>query len=55
MRITIETSSWAEVQRIVTMLKSLEISNVNVIGEEGKITSISKGDKTIDPQSLFGI
>lgn len=55
MRITIETSNWNDIQRIVAMLKSLDISDFNIVSTEEKKSLISKGDKTLDPQSLFGI
>ncbi|MEO1212496.1 MAG: hypothetical protein AAFY45_03150 [Bacteroidota bacterium] len=55
MRITIETSSWNDIQRIVAMLKSLDISDFNIVNTEGKDTLVSKGDKSIDPHALFGM
>ncbi len=46
MRITIETSSWRDIQRIVAMLKSLDISDFNIVGTKEMETAVSKGDKS---------
>ena len=56
MRITIEAADIQEVERVLTLLKRLNISNIEVIpGPSGKRPPVTKGDKTIDPEVLFGI
>lgn len=56
MLITIEAIDIHEVERIVTLLKSLNIKNIEVIpGPSGEGPFITKGNKKIDPQELFGI
>lgn len=56
MRVTIEAIDIQEVERILFLLKSLNLKNVEVIpGPSGQSPSITKGDKKVDPRALFGI
>ena len=56
MRVTIEAVDIQEVEKIIFLLKSLNIKNVEVIpGPSGQGPSITKGDKKVDPRALFGI
>lgn len=56
MRVTIEAIDSQEVEKILFLLKSLNIKNIEVIpGPSGQSPSITKGDKKIDPHALFGI
>ena len=56
MRVTIEVIDIQEIEKILFLLKSLDIKNIEVIpGPSGHIPSITKGDKKIDPRALFGI
>jgi hypothetical protein len=56
MRISIEAIDIQEVEKILLLLKSLNIKNIEVIpGPSGQHPSITKGDKEIDPRELFGV
>ena len=56
MRVTIDAVNIQEVEKILLLLKSLNINNIEVIPEpSGQRPSITKGDKRIDPTGLFGI
>ena len=59
MKITIETTSAQEIEALMELLHRLNIKNVTVVEqqqmEESLDSSISKGDKSIDPSKLFGI
>ncbi|MBK8921200.1 MAG: hypothetical protein IPM81_06760 [Saprospirales bacterium] len=56
MRATIESVDIQEVEKILFLLKSFNIKNIEVIpGPSGPGPSITKGDKKIDPHALFGI
>jgi hypothetical protein len=56
MRITIEAIDIQDVEKIISLLKSLNIKNIEVIpGPSGQGPSITKGDKKVDPRVLFGI
>jgi hypothetical protein len=56
MNITIEISTMQEMKQLLQMLKSLNITNISIkeMPSEHQPT-ITKGDKTLDPQALFGI
>lgn len=53
MKITIEPTSAAELERLIKMLQTMEIVNFEVTNIPKP--SITKGDKSIDPTALFGI
>lgn len=56
MRVTIETIDIQEVEKILFLLKNLNIKNIEVIpGPSGRGPSITRGDKKVDPSALFGI
>jgi hypothetical protein len=56
MTITIETSGIQEVEQLLKVLKSLNIKNIKVQASSGSpLPAITKGDKKVDPKSLFGI
>ena len=56
MRVTIEAIDIQEVEKILLLLKSLNLKNIEVIpGPSGQGPSITKGDKKVDPRVLFGI
>lgn len=54
MRITIEIASKTELNKLSALLKSFKINTVKIISADTAIP-INKGDKKIDPNSLFGI
>jgi hypothetical protein len=56
MTITIETSGIQEVEQLLTLLKSLNISTIKI--QESPVApppSITKGNKNLGPKELFGI
>ena len=53
MRITIEIDSKNEIEQLSALFKTLH--TVKVISSDEKTAPIIKGDKKIDPTSLFGI
>lgn len=56
MRITIEAMNMQEVEKLLFLLKSLDIKNIEILpSPSGQTAPITKGDKKIDPRSLFGI
>jgi hypothetical protein len=56
MRVTIEAADIQEVEKILILLKSLNIKNIEVIpGPSSQGPFITKGDKKVDPRLLFGI
>jgi hypothetical protein len=56
MRITIEAVDIDEVEKIIFLLKSLDIKKVELIsGKSEHGPSITKGNKKINPRALFGI
>ncbi|MBK8042283.1 MAG: hypothetical protein IPN20_00880 [Haliscomenobacter sp.] len=56
MRITIEAVDILEVEKIIFLLKSLNIKSVEVTTAPVRQSpSITKGNKTIDPAPLFGL
>jgi hypothetical protein len=55
MRITIEINTKNEMEKISALFKTFKINRVNVISGNEDNIAITKGDKQIDPQNLFGI
>jgi len=49
----IEPSTTVELERLITMLNTMEIGNFEIT--EIPQPSITKGDKSLDPTGLFGI
>jgi len=55
-RITIEAIDIQEVEKIILLLKNLNIKNIEIIPRpSGEAPSITKGNKKVDPRALFGI
>jgi hypothetical protein len=54
MRITIEIDSKTELEKLSALFVKFKINTVKVISSDDTI-SITKGDKTLDPKSLFGV
>lgn len=56
MTITIETSRAQEVEKLLKVLKSMNISYVNIQDNPAQRPPvITKGNKKLDPRELFGI
>ncbi len=56
MTVTIETSDFQETEQLLLLLKTLDIKNIQVrTSKSDRNAAITHGDKTIDPQALFGI
>lgn len=55
MRITIEIDSKSEMEKLSALLKTFKINTVNITSSDNTAAPVIKGDKTIDPKSLFGI
>lgn len=57
MRLTIELNNLNDLEKVMQMLKSLQIQEVNVFSTNSSNESpnIRLGDKSIDPKALFGI
>lgn len=55
MRVTIEIDTKSEMDKLSALFKAFDINKVNVIPSEDSMDSLTKGDKNIDPTSLFGI
>lgn len=56
MTITIETSDMAEIEQLLKVLKSLNINDINIQNmHQPRQPFISKGNKDINPEDLFGI
>ena len=55
MRITIEIDSNSEMEKLSALLKTFNINTVNVTSAGEVALTVLKGDKKIDPKSLFGI
>ncbi|HEY0244136.1 MAG TPA: hypothetical protein VGC01_01120 [Mucilaginibacter sp.] len=53
MRITIEIDSKNEIEKLSALFKTF--STIKILSSDEEIAPIIKGDKKIDPQSLFGI
>jgi len=56
MNVTFEVNTQAELEKLFSLFKSFQFENISVISSDLKINPlITKGDKSIDPKSLFGI
>ena len=55
MRITIEIDSNGEMEKLSALFKTFKINAVEVVSPGETAIAIQKGDKKIDPKSLFGI
>ena len=62
MKITIEVSSHTELEKIILFFQTLKLDSVRIItdslakkSDKNISMNITKGDKSIDPTSLFGV
>lgn len=55
MKITIEIESKTELDKLSAFFEAFKINTVNVIAPEDTMSPITKGNKKIDPTSLFKI
>lgn len=55
MRITIEIDSNGEMEKLSALFKTFKINAVKIIASDETAIAIQKGDKKINPKSLFGI
>jgi len=55
MRITIEIDSKSELEKLSALFKTFKINAVNVITADDIAIPVTKGDKKINPNDLFGI
>jgi hypothetical protein len=56
MTVTIETSGLQEIEQLLKLLKSLNIKTIKIQSAPIELRpTITKGDKKIDPNQLFGI
>ena len=56
MKITIETSGIEEVEQLLLLLDKLDVKKFKINLPQKKLTpSITRGDKSIDSTTLFGI
>ena len=53
MKITIEIDTKSELEKLTAFFKTFKVEKVNLVSD--KTGAITKGDKSIDPSSLFGI
>lgn len=55
MKVTIEIDNKSELEKLSALFKAFKINMVKVITDEGAAIPVTKGDKKIDPTSLFNI
>ena len=55
MRITIEIDSKSELEKLSALFKKFNINAVNIASADETALTVVRGDKKIDPKSLFGI
>lgn len=55
MRVIIEITDNEEIKQLMALLRELGIDNYNIIEKRDENSSISYGDRDIDPSELFGI
>jgi hypothetical protein len=56
MKITVEVSDVAEIEKIFAFFQTLPLDSVRIFeGKKKHQPKITKGDKNIDPKSLLGI
>ncbi len=55
MKITIELSSYSEREKVLSLLKALQLESVKVISDPASPPPIQNGDKAVDGGMLFGI
>ena len=55
MKVTIEIDDKSEMEKLSALFKTFKINKVKVISADDNAIPVIKGDKKIDPTSLFGI
>ncbi len=55
MKLTIEIDSKSELEKLKALFKVFKIDKVNVVTNDTAAIPVSKGDKKLDPTSLFSI
>ena len=56
MKISLETTSVEELERIILFFKSMQLKEIEVnYSDVTKKDNVQKGDKTQDPRVLFGV
>jgi len=55
MKITIEIDSESEIEKLSALLKTFKMEKVKVVSAGYDNVPLTKGDKKIDPASLFGM
>lgn len=55
MKVTIEIDSKSELEKLSALFKSFNINTLKIVSIENSAMPVIKGDKKIDPKSLFGI
>jgi hypothetical protein len=55
MKVTIEIDSKSELEKLSALFKSFNINTLKIVSIENSAIPVIKGDKKIDPKSLFGI
>jgi len=55
MKVTIEVDSESEIEKLSVLLKTFKIDAVNIVPSDENLIPLIKGDKSINPESLFGI
>ena len=56
MKITVEISNVTEIERFFSLVKMLQLDNIQVVTASRKeFPTIQKGNKNLNPRALFGI
>ncbi|MBS1533195.1 MAG: hypothetical protein JSU01_23045 [Bacteroidetes bacterium] len=55
MKLTIEIDNKNELEKLKALFKLFKIDKVNVISNDNAAVPVVKGDKKLDPKSLFSI
>jgi len=55
MKVTIEIDSKSEMEKLSALFKTFKINAVSIISADNSSVPVIKGDKKLDPESLFGI
>ena len=55
MKLTIEIDNKKELEKLKALFKLFKIDKVKVISNDNAAMPVVKGDKTLDPKSLFNI
>ncbi len=55
MKVTIEIDNKSELEKLSALFKSLKINTVKIVTASSAAIPVVKGDKKLDPTSLFNI